>query len=72
LPRTALAKELLALAPIKQAHGPDTVLIVDATLVPSHDGSVSASSKNYRWVNMQLAIDANTRFDGCGRSPHTW
>ena len=53
---------LLALAPIKRAHGPDTVLIVDGTLVPTHDRSVSASSKNYRYsVNMQLAIDANTR-----------
>jgi hypothetical protein len=53
---------LLALAPIKRAHGPDTVLIVDATLVPTHDRRVSASSKNYRYsVNMQVVIDANTR-----------
>jgi hypothetical protein len=53
---------LLALAPITRAHGPDTVLIVDATLVPTHDRSVSASSKNYRYsVNRQIAIDANTR-----------
>jgi hypothetical protein len=28
---------LLALAPIKRAHGPDTVLIVDGTLVSTHD-----------------------------------
>jgi DDE family transposase len=31
-------------------------------LVPTHDRSVSASSKNYRYsVNMQVVIDANTR-----------
>ena len=53
---------LLALAPITRAHGPGTVLIVDGTLVPTHDRSVSASSKNYRYsVTMQIAIDANTR-----------
>jgi hypothetical protein len=53
---------LLALAPIKRTHGPETVLIVDGTLAPTHDRSVSASSKNYRYsVNMQIAIDANTR-----------
>ena len=53
---------LLVLAPVKNAHGPDTVLIVDGTLVPTHDRSVSASSKNYRYsVNMQVVIDANTR-----------
>jgi hypothetical protein len=53
---------LLALAPITHAHGSDTVLIVDGTLVPTHDRSVSASSKNYRYsVNMQIVINANTR-----------
>ena len=36
---------LLALAPIKHAPGPDTVLIVDGTLVPTHDRRMSASSK---------------------------
>jgi hypothetical protein len=41
---------------------PDTVLIVDGTLIPTYDRSVSASSKNYRYsVNMQVVIDANTR-----------
>jgi len=35
---------------------------VDGTLIPTHDRSVSASSKNYRYsVNMQVVIDANTR-----------
>lgn len=30
--------------------------------MPTHDRSVSASSKNYRYsVNMQVVIDANTR-----------
>lgn len=47
---------------MKKAHGPDAVLIVDGTLVPTHDRSMSASSKNYRYsVNMQVVIDANTR-----------
>jgi hypothetical protein len=41
---------------------PETVLIVDGTLVQTHDRRVSASSKNYRYsVNMQVVIDANTR-----------
>jgi hypothetical protein len=53
---------LLTLAPVARKHGPDTVLIVDGTLVPTQDRSVSASSKNYRYsVNMQVVIDANTR-----------
>ncbi|PRY34522.1 transposase [Umezawaea tangerina] len=53
---------LLALAPVIRKHGSDTVLVVDGTLVPTHDRSVSASSKNYRYsVNMQVVIDANTR-----------
>jgi hypothetical protein len=53
---------LLALAPAARRHGPDTVLIVDGTLVPTHDRKVTAPSKNYRYsVNMQVVIDANTR-----------
>lgn len=53
---------LLALAPVTRAHGPGTVLIVDGTLVPTHDRKVTAPSKNYRYsVNMQVVIDANTR-----------
>jgi hypothetical protein len=53
---------LLALAPVTKRHSPDTVLIVDGTLVPTHDRGMSASSKNYRYsVNMQVVIDANTR-----------
>ncbi|NVI86568.1 transposase [Actinomadura sp. BRA 177] len=53
---------LLALAPVTRRHSPDTVLIVDGTLVPVHDRTVTASSKNYRYsVNMQVVIDANTR-----------
>lgn len=53
---------LLALSPVTRKHGPDTVLIVDGTLVPTHDRTMSASSKNYRYsVNMQVVIDANTR-----------
>ena len=53
---------LLALAPVTGKHSPDTVLIVDGTLVPTHDRAVTASAKNYRYsVNMQVVIDANTR-----------
>jgi DDE superfamily endonuclease len=32
---------LLALAPVTGRHGPDTVLIVDGTLVPTHDRKVT-------------------------------
>lgn len=53
---------LLALSPVTRRHSPTTVLIVDGTLVPTHDRSVSASSKNYRYsTNLQVVIDANTR-----------
>ena len=53
---------LLALSPVTALHDLDTVLIVDGTLIPTHDRSVSASSKNYRYsVNMQVVIDADTR-----------
>lgn len=52
----------LTLAPVRRKHGPDTVLIVDGTLVPVYDREVTASSKNYRHsANMQVVIDANTR-----------
>jgi hypothetical protein len=38
------------------------VLIVDSTLVSTHDRRRSATSKNYRLlVNMRVVIDANTR-----------
>jgi hypothetical protein len=53
---------LLVLPPASGPPSRDTVLIVDGTLIPTHDRSVSASSKNYRYsVNMQVVIDANTR-----------
>jgi Transposase DDE domain len=52
----------LALAPARRRYGPDTVLIVDGTLVPTRDHTVAASSKNYRYsTNMQVMIDAATR-----------
>ncbi|MFC5664827.1 transposase [Kitasatospora misakiensis] len=41
-------------------HG--TVLIVDGTLVPTHDHSVAEQSKNYRYsTNHQVVVDAHTR-----------
>jgi hypothetical protein len=53
---------LLVLPHGSVSPGLDTVVIVDGTLVPTYDRSVSASSKNYRYsVNMQVVIDANTR-----------
>ncbi|GAA1237679.1 hypothetical protein GCM10009578_093300 [Streptomyces rhizosphaericus] len=53
---------LLALAPVRRRHPAGTVLIVDGTLVPTHDRTISASSKNYRYsTNHQVVIDANTR-----------
>jgi hypothetical protein len=54
---------LLALSPAgRRRHSPDTVLIVDGTLVPTRDRTVAASSKNYRFsTNLQVVIDANTR-----------
>jgi hypothetical protein len=53
---------LRVLAPVTAPHTPDTVLVVDGTLVPTHDRSVAASSKNYRYsVTMQVVIDANPR-----------
>jgi hypothetical protein len=55
---------LLVLPPVSTPHDRDTVLVVDGTLVPTHDRGVSASSKNYRYsVNMQVVIDANTRLN---------
>ncbi|BCJ30117.1 transposase [Actinocatenispora sera] len=52
----------LVLEPQSRRHRPDTVLIVDGTLVPTHDRNMSARSKNYRYsTNLQVAIDANTR-----------
>ncbi|CAM01670.1 DDE family transposase [Saccharopolyspora erythraea NRRL 2338] len=52
----------LALSMVTRKHSPDTVLIVDGTLVPTHDRTISASSKNYRYsTNLQVVIDANTR-----------
>lgn len=40
---------LLVLAPQTRRHRPETVLIVDGTLVPTRDRDVAARSKNYRY-----------------------
>jgi hypothetical protein len=38
------------------------VLIVDGTLIPVHDRTVAASSKDYRFsTNLSVVIDASTR-----------
>ncbi len=51
----------LALTPTHRRHPPDTVLIVDGTLVPSRDHAVAAPAKNYRYsANVQVIIDADT------------
>jgi hypothetical protein len=52
---------LLALAPVRKRRV-DQVTIVDGTLIPTRDHCLAAPSKNYRCsVNLQVAIDANTR-----------
>lgn len=59
---------LLALSPVTCRHSPNTVLIVDGTLVSTHDRLVSASNKNYRYpTNLQVVIDAHTRLVAVGR-----
>lgn len=51
----------LALRPRKR-FAPDTVLIVDGTLVPTRDHQIAAKSKNYRYsTNHQVVIDADTQ-----------
>ncbi|MCC3764452.1 transposase [Glycomyces sp. TRM65418] len=50
----------LALRPRKR-YAPETVLIVDGTLVPTRDHTVAAKSKNYRYsTNHQVVIHADT------------
>ncbi len=52
---------MLAVQPRKR-FAKDTVLIVDGTLVPSHDRTIAPQSKNYRYsTNHQVVIDADTR-----------
>lgn len=52
---------LLAISPARRPR-PDTVLIVDGTLVPTRDRTIAAPSKNYRYsTNQQVVIDANSR-----------
>jgi hypothetical protein len=51
----------LALRPRKR-FAPNTVLIVDGTLVPTRDRTIAAPSKNYRYsTNHQVVIDADTQ-----------
>ncbi|MFE1207515.1 transposase [Streptomyces sp. NPDC058762] len=46
----------------RQRFRKDAVLIVDGTLVPTHDHSIAERSKNYRYsTNHQVVIDADTR-----------
>lgn len=53
---------LHALAPLQRRHPADTVLIVDGTLTPTRDRSITASNKNHRYsTSHQVVIDANTR-----------
>jgi hypothetical protein len=51
-----------ARTPVRKRHAPDTVLIVDGTLVPTHGRTITARSKNYRYsANVQVIINADTR-----------
>lgn len=52
----------LMLSPLRRRRSHEQVLIVDGTLVPTHDRSIAASSKNYRYsTNLQVVINADTR-----------
>ena len=52
---------LIAFQP-RRRFAKDTVLVVDGTLVPTRDHSITEQSKNYRYsTNHQVAIDADTR-----------
>lgn len=52
---------LLALAPVRK-RPVEQIAIVDGTLIPTRDHRLAARSKNYRYsMNLQVAIDANTR-----------
>ena len=52
----------LMLSPVRRRTSPEQVLIVDGTLVPTHDRNIAASSKNYRYsTNLQVVIDADSR-----------
>jgi hypothetical protein len=52
----------LVLEPQTRRQRPDTVLIVDGTLVPTHHRRMSARSNNYRYsTNLQVVIDANSQ-----------
>jgi hypothetical protein len=52
---------LLALKQRQRFHA-GTVLIVDGTLVPTRDHSITERSKNYRYsTNHQVVVDADTR-----------
>ncbi len=46
----------------RRRFAPETVLIVDGTLVPTRDHAVAAKSKNYRYsTNHKVAVDADTQ-----------
>jgi hypothetical protein len=52
----------------------DTVLIMDGTLVPTHDHTIAEQSRNYRYsTNHQVVIDATrgSSSPSAGRSPAT-
>lgn len=52
----------LAGAPARRRYDPNTVLIVDGTLVPTRRHTVAASNKNYRYATTrQVLIDAAIR-----------
>lgn len=48
------------------------MLIVDGSLVPTHDHTITEQSKNYRYsTNHQVVIDAGTRLVvAVGRTRH--
>lgn len=59
----------LALAPARGKYGPDTVLIVDGTLVPTRDHTVAASSNNQSSKNVLGVLPVAGSWEvgaGCG------
>lgn len=60
---------LLVVAPVRR-RPLDQIAIVDGTLIPTRDHRLAAPSKNYRYsTNLQVAIDASTRWSSPSATP---
>lgn len=62
LPLSACCSSCSACRTVRQRKQSAAAYIMDGTLVPTRDRSISASSKNYRYsTSLQVVIDANSR-----------